>query len=71
MKRVLWLGSATIALAAGAAHAQSFRNPVFGSEDPAITRVNNTYYYSESCGVGSAASAAHGICLRTSKTLEG
>lgn len=47
------------------ARAQTFTNPIFTSQDPWITYVNGTYYYSESyCGLAT-------ICIKTSTTLTG
>lgn len=52
-------------LVAFTAKAQTFTNPVFNSQDPWVTYVNGTYYYSESyCGVAD-------ICVKTSSTLTG
>lgn len=45
--------------------AQTFTNPLFNSQDPWITLVNGTYYYTQSyCGVAD-------ICVKSSATLTG
>ena len=54
-----------LAFAASSSLAQTFTNPIFGSQDPWVTYVNGIYYYSESyCGVAA-------VCVKSSPTLTG
>src|SRR5882762_948199 len=47
------------------ASAQTFTNPIFPSQDPWVTYVNGTYYYSEAyCGVAD-------VCVKSSHSLTG
>src|SRR5579872_2849032 len=47
------------------ASSQTFTNPIFTSQDPWVTYVNGTYYYSESyCGSAT-------VCIKASATLTG